>query len=575
MAVDVGTAALPHEPDPLGRTGDDVPHPSTRVSAVTTRDQGAAGRRPAPEATAADAAAALTSRERGRSATMSSDVVPLGQVGRTGAAPELDAADHGTAAVPAARPVLVPVPEVEPVGPVAPSSALRADEAHERAVEGVRLRLPALLMGVDTLMTLPVLLLAGVPAWLALLGAVAFVVLAVGAGLSRSRFTLSVLDDLPALVGRALAVSGFVLLATAWLEPTAVVVPWLVLLLPLTVVLGRAVAYPGVRALRRRGMAGHRVLVLGAGVVGRDLAQAMLEHPELGLDPVGFVDASPLGGPAGLPVPVVGSPDDLADVIVAKGVSHVIIAFTAMRESEMVETLRTCDRLQAEISVVPRLFELAHASRDTDEIDGITIERLRRAPFRSPMWGLKRAFDMLASGAALLLLSPLLAVVAVLVRVVDGGPGVLFRQERVGIDGRTFELLKFRSLRPTDEGESDTRWNIKDDDRMSWLGRILRRSSIDELPQLFNILRGDMSLVGPRPERPHFVAAFDDAYPRYGARHRVPSGLTGWAQIHGLRGDTSIEERARFDNYYIENWSLWLDIKILLRTVGSLTKGSG
>ena len=149
MAVDVGTAALPHEPDPLGRTGDDVPHPSTRVSAVTTREQGAAGRRPAPEATAADAAAALTSRERGRSATMSSDVVPLGQVGRAGSAPELDATDHETAAVPSARPALVPVPAAAPVGPVAPGSAQRADEAHERAVEGVRLRLPVVTLGLD------------------------------------------------------------------------------------------------------------------------------------------------------------------------------------------------------------------------------------------------------------------------------------------------------------------------------------------------------------------------------------------------------------------------------------------
>ena len=135
--------------------------------------------------------------------------------------------------------------------------------------------------------------------------------------------------------------------------------------------------------------------------------------------------------------------------------------------------------------------------------------------------------------------------------------------------------MKFRSLKPATDNESETRWNIKNDDRMSWLGKIIRKSSVDELPQLVNILKGDMSLVGPRPERPHFVATFDDAIPRYNARHRVPSGLTGWAQIHGLRGDTSIEDRARFDNYYIENWSLWLDIKIMLRTVGTLTKGSG
>ena len=176
--------------------------------------------------------------------------------------------------------------------------------------------------------------------------------------------------------------------------------------------------------------------------------------------------------------------------------------------------------------------------------------------------------------AALVLLSPLLAVLAIMNRLVDG-PGIIFRQNRVGIDGIEFEVLKFRSLRPATETESATNWNIKHDDRVSWFGRFLRRSSLDELPQLWNIVRGDMSLVGPRPERPHFVEEFSDQYSRYSARHRVPCGLTGWAQIHGLRGDTSIRERVRYDNYYIQNWSMWLDIKIILRTLTAFMKGSG
>jgi lipopolysaccharide/colanic/teichoic acid biosynthesis glycosyltransferase len=143
------------------------------------------------------------------------------------------------------------------------------------------------------------------------------------------------------------------------------------------------------------------------------------------------------------------------------------------------------------------------------------------------------------------------------------------------VDGRHFQVLKFRSLRPATEAEGATTWNIAHDDRLSRAGKFLRQTSLDELPQLYNILRGDMSLVGPRPERPHFVSQFRSAYPSYEARHRVPSGLTGWAQVHGLRGDTSIADRARFDNYYIENWSLWLDLKIVLRTVGSVLRGAG
>jgi exopolysaccharide biosynthesis polyprenyl glycosylphosphotransferase len=187
---------------------------------------------------------------------------------------------------------------------------------------------------------------------------------------------------------------------------------------------------------------------------------------------------------------------------------------------------------------------------------------------------LKRLVDVLVSGLLLLLLLPVLVLLALAVRI-DGGPGILFRQERVGVDGHTFNVLKFRSLKPVDEKESATTWNVSHDDRVSVIGRFLRKTSLDELPQLINILRGDMSLVGPRPERPHFVHQFRVAYPSYEARHRVPSGLTGWAQIHGLRGDTSIADRARFDNYYIENWSMWLDVKIVLRTISSVLRGAG
>jgi exopolysaccharide biosynthesis polyprenyl glycosylphosphotransferase len=201
------------------------------------------------------------------------------------------------------------------------------------------------------------------------------------------------------------------------------------------------------------------------------------------------------------------------------------------------------------------------------------LVRLRRAPFRTRAWTAKRVSDVLISAIVLVVIAPVLLLCALLSRWETGC--VLFRQTRVGLDGEPFTLLKFCSLRPAEDAEAATRWNIGDDARVGPIGRILRRTSLDELPQLWNVLRGDMSLVGPRPERPHFVDEFNQQFPWYMARHRVPVGLTGWAQVHGLRGDTSIADRTHFDNFYIENWSLWGDIKILFRTVGQVLRGSG
>jgi len=394
-------------------------------------------------------------------------------------------------------------------------------------------------------------------------------------GYYRYRLTLSILDDLPQLLGHVLVGIGVAMTTASAIAPTEVLrTAWVGGVVGLAIIACRAVAYFVARLLRERGVLAHPTLILGAGRVGRQLAEAMLAHPEHGLHPVGFVDGDPLTPAGELPVPVVGGADQLAHLVESRRVDYLVIAFTSMREVDMVDVVRECDRLDCEILLVPRLFELTPRERDWEEVDGIAVARLRRGAFRSATWPLKRVIDVIASGLAILALSPLLLMLALGSRLVDGR-GVIFRQERVGVDGKTFEMLKFRSLRPADEGESNTRWNVKDDDRMSWFGKFERRSSLDELPQLYNILRGDMSLVGPRPERPFFQANFDGLFPRYGARRRVPSGLTGWAQIHGLRGDTSIEERARFDNYYIENWSLWLDAKIVMRTFLSVVNGSG
>ncbi|WP_259446887.1 sugar transferase, partial [Streptomyces geysiriensis] len=208
-----------------------------------------------------------------------------------------------------------------------------------------------------------------------------------------------------------------------------------------------------------------------------------------------------------------------------------------------------------------------------DRLAGFSCRRLPTGD-RRPGGAGKRVLDVTVSGALLLLLSPLLLACAAVLRVV-GGPGVVFRQERIGKDGAPFTLLKFRTHRPADAHESATRWSVADERRMPWFCRFLRRTSLDELLQLWNVFRGDMSLVGPRPERPYFVAQFSQTHPGYAARHRAPAGITGLAQINGLRGDTSIEDRARYDNAYIDDWSLWQDVCILLRTAVALVRPTG
>ena len=407
--------------------------------------------------------------------------------------------------------------------------------------------------------------------------AVVIVALNAAAGLYRSRLNLAVLDQAPALGVRALAAAAAAAFVGVMLVDGRTTTSLFVTsgTYFVTALLTRGTVYTGVRTARRHGLVAHPTLVLGAGQVGCQVANALEEHPEYGLRVIGFVDSDPLLADADRPAPLLGGTDDLARVIETTGARQVVIAFAAEKSASMVDVIRTCDRLDCQMFIVPRLFELNHRpGRDMEVVWGLPLVRLRPAPFRQASWKVKRALDVLVSGVALMLLSPLLAAIAVAVRR-ETGPGVLFRQLRVGMDGRAFTLLKFTSMKPLDDAESATRWNVADDSRIGPVGRLLRRTSLDELPQLWNVLRGDMSLVGPRPERPHFVNEFALSTPRYLARHRVPCGMTGWAQVHRLRGDTSIADRARFDNYYIENWSLWLDLKIVVRTVAAVLAGEG
>jgi exopolysaccharide biosynthesis polyprenyl glycosylphosphotransferase len=397
-------------------------------------------------------------------------------------------------------------------------------------------------------------------------------------GLYRSRLTLSLLDDLPDLFARSLSALAIVALAGLAVEglDSPIHSSWLPLALTSTslLVLGRATGYLLVRHLRARRVVAHRTLVVGTGAVGRQVAATLANHPKYGLEPVGFIESSRQQEDPTLRLPVVGGPEHLPGILDASDVRVVVLAYGRMAESDLVELARSCQGRRCEFFLVPRLYEISEVSSGMDSIWGTPLVRLRRSVERSWTWRLKRMLDVIVAALALCALAPMMLACAVVVRY-EVGPGVIFRQERVGYDGKRFLLMKFRTLRPGDALESHIRWNIAHDERLHPVGRFLRVTSLDELPQFWNILRGDMSLVGPRPERPHFVEQFRHVHPCYMDRHRVPSGLTGWAQIHGLRGDTSISDRARFDNFYIENWSLWLDLKILMRTAVSLVRSPG
>ena len=442
-----------------------------------------------------------------------------------------------------------------------------------------RFRTATLLVASDVVAFVAAVLIAGdLRPTTAVTAALTVFLLAAG-GLYQHRLSLSLLDDLPAIVGRVLAAAALAAMYREIVGSPVMLAPRLrlVILAACLVLLGRTVAYAVIRWARTTRRSVYRTLVVGAGKVGQEVAQLLADHPEHGLEPIGFYDPDPLPHTT-RSLTVFNSQRDLAEIVTRLRVQVVIVAFSGAGEETIVEAVRTCGRLDCEIFMVPRLFELqSPSSRHVDRIWSMKVIRLGRNAHRSLAWPVKRLIDIVVAGTGMLVLSPLMALIALAVWLDGRGKGgVLFRQERVGIDNIPFTIYKFRSMRPATSTEAQTTWNIATDNRLRPLGKILRATSLDELPQLWNVLKGDMSLVGPRPERPHFVGLFSQEYPDYPARHRVPSGLTGWAQVHGLRGDTSIRERARFDNDYIEHWSLWNDVKIILRTATAtlLRRGS-
>ncbi|MEG3628717.1 exopolysaccharide biosynthesis polyprenyl glycosylphosphotransferase [Streptomyces poriticola] len=380
----------------------------------------------------------------------------------------------------------------------------------------------------------------------------------------------ALLDELPAVLGRIAVVWLALAALTAAYDPQHALSAR-TLLLGLALHAAASCAARGtVHGWRRTALAQRpcAALVVGPAATAQRVAAAVLRDPRCGVRPVGVVADDP-DGAEGLPVLTTG--EEVQRAIVQNGVRDVLVVRPPARagRAPLPRALAESGCTVWEIDAEP-----APTGPYGDRLAGFPCRRpapLGRGPAGTAG---KRVLDVLASGVLLLLTGPLLLACATVLRI-SSGPGVVFKQERIGAGGRPFTLLKFRTHRPADAHESATRWSVADEQRMPWFCRFLRRTSLDELLQLWNVFRGDMSLVGPRPERPYFVDRFSQAHPGYAARHRMPVGITGLAQIHGLRGDTSIEDRARLDNAYIDDWSLWQDVCILLRTAVSLVRPTG
>jgi exopolysaccharide biosynthesis polyprenyl glycosylphosphotransferase len=322
--------------------------------------------------------------------------------------------------------------------------------------------------------------------------------------------------------------------------------------------------------LRQRGIGQDRLLVVGNGDVARIILQRILWAPQLGYELVGIV-AEGKGMRKFLGQTVLGEPDDLPDLIERHEIDEVIIAMPEKGHRATVDVIAKCTRGRVTIKVFPDMFQFITSEAGIADLGGLPLLSVRDFAARTYLLLFKRVMDMAVAGVGLVLLSPLMLLLAIAIKLESPGP-VFFVQDRMGLDGRPFQMIKFRSMR-SDAERSGPGWTVDDDPRRTRLGSILRRLDIDELPQLINVFLGEMSLVGPRPEQPYYVDQFRQSVPGYMERHREKAGMTGWAQINGLRGDTSIIERTKYDLWYSENWSLQLDIKILIRTVWQTVSG--
>jgi Undecaprenyl-phosphate glucose phosphotransferase len=317
----------------------------------------------------------------------------------------------------------------------------------------------------------------------------------------------------------------------------------------------------------RAGLGLKRVLIAGSGELGRLVADKIIEHRELGYQIVGFVDDRAEGDHLGYRgLPLLGTIEEAAPIALRESIDHLYVALPPDQHLRMIDLIESTSRECIDVKVVPDLLQVIALRARLEDLDGVPVINVNDVPLQGLNSLVKRGIDMAISAMALAVLALPLALVAALVRLTSKGP-VFYHQERMGLDGKSFTIVKFRSMSHDAERDTGPVWAQHNDPRVTAFGRFLRRSNIDELPQLWNVLRGDMSIVGPRPERPHFVAQFKHRIPQYMLRHKVKAGLTGWAQVNGWRGNTPVEKRIEYDLYYIENWSVSLDLKIMWLTL--------
>ncbi len=332
---------------------------------------------------------------------------------------------------------------------------------------------------------------------------------------------------------------------------------------------GRFLVHSVQSSLRVRGFGTERLLIVGTGEPAHLVLDRVRHSPGVGYRAVGFVgESSDMTVAYGLPV--LGTLDCIGTVVARHQIDDVVVAMPALSDQQLFELVTQCASEKVNIKVFPNLFQFMTSGVNTGDLSGLPLISVKDVALRGWNLALKRAMDVIVSMVALVILSPIMLGIAFLIKLTSPDAPVFFIQERVGLDGRPFPIIKFRTMYPDAEKETGAVWARPDDPRRTSFGAILRKYSLDELPQFINVLIGDMSLVGPRPERPIFVETFRRTIPRYFDRHREKAGLTGWAQVNGLRGDTSIEERTAYDLWYIENWSLWLDMKICLKTLSVL-----
>jgi exopolysaccharide biosynthesis polyprenyl glycosylphosphotransferase len=460
---------------------------------------------------------------------------------------------------------------------VAKGFAVRQVDASEDLRRWPTVAGPALVLLGDVAAVGGAFLAAGETVVAGLVVAVAFAVVVGSTGGYRLPITTSALEAVPSLLSR-LALAALVAAAVSGgttgglLGATAVA--------GLALVVTRATVYAAVRHLRATGRLGDRAAVVGNGPLTAELVTALLEHPSYGVLPVALLEPADADGDG-----AALEPSTIGETLGAMGVRRLIVSYCDCADADVVALLRAAVTSDLQLHVVPRFFDLGiGTSGGMDEVWGIPLLRVQRAALRRRAWLIRRATEVLIASVLLILASPLLAAIAVAVRLGSPGP-ILFRQPRTGQAGRTITVAKFRTLRVDEDPALDGEVviDLRQDGlsvqarrqeavelRLTGVGRFLRSTGLDELPQLWSVVRGDMSLVGARPEELPYAGQFASSIRDYGERHRLPVGLTGWAQVHGLRGETSIAQRVRFDNRYIEHWSIWRDVVIALRTVGVL-----